>query len=64
MFGSVSNLVILRESRQHFDRNMCFYLQALSVTDIFYLCFMIGYLVIPTFCQMKTTQNKNILLVF
>ena len=47
MFGSISNLVILRESRQHFDRNTCFYLQALSVSDIFYLCFMIGYLVIP-----------------
>ena len=47
MFGSISNLVILRESWQHFDRNTCFYLQALSVTDIFYLCFMIGYLVFP-----------------
>ena len=44
MFGSVTNLVILKNSHC-FDKRTCFYLQALSVTDMLYLTFMIGYLV-------------------
>ena len=44
MIGNITNLIILRESPGQFSKRTCFYLQALSVTDILYLLFMIGYL--------------------
>ena len=43
--GSAYNLFILRGSQAKFERTTWFYLRALSVTDILYLLFMIGYLV-------------------
>lgn len=43
--GSSYNLFILRGSQAKFESTTWFYLRALSVTDILYLLFMIGYLV-------------------
>ena len=45
MVGSLTNLIILRKSSPNIDNTTSQYLQALSVTDILYLVFMIGYLV-------------------
>ena len=45
MCGSSYNLFILRGSQAKFESTTWFYLRALSVTDILYLLFMIGYLV-------------------
>ena len=45
MVGSLTNLIILRKSSPNIDNTTSQYLQALSVTDILYLVFMVGYLV-------------------
>ena len=44
MIGNIANLIILREKPGQFSKRTCFYLRALSITDILYLLFMIGYL--------------------
>ena len=49
--GTSYNLVLLRGSPPTFPGTTGFYLRALSVTDILYLLFMIGYLVTPRLTQ-------------
>ena len=56
--GTSYNLVLLRGSPAKFQGTTWFYLRALSVTDILYLLFMIGYLVNLTQRNDQTETSK------